>query len=208
MNPESFWDVVKRRWFVSLISLLVALSATALLILLTPARWEGSGSILLVYPTSTDALTGKAAARNPFLLYQDGKTVAQAVVQRLSGTAVRDSILRGVEGADYTLSTSTENNASAQIIYLTVSAESASLVASLDERLRSTVSAQLTAMQVEAGADRRALIATIPAGRSSGPVVSPVSQIRSAVAVLGAALVLWLVLLRLLEAGARRQQKY
>lgn len=207
MGSESFSDVVKRHWLASVISLLLAISAAALLVLMSPARWEGSGSVLLVYPTSPDASSEKAAARNPFLLYQDGKTVAQAVVQRLTGTSVRSAVVQGIAGGDYAVSTSTENNASAQLIYLTVDADSSRLATSLDERLRSRLVAELLSMQLEAGADRRALIGAIPAGVSSGPVVTPVSQIRSVVAVFGAAIVVWLVALRYLELRQRRRRK-
>lgn len=205
LSTDSFWDVVRRNWLLTALVFVAVAVLAALLFLVTPPQWQDKGSILLVYPTSSTAAAEKAAAKNPFLLYGDNRTVAQAVVERMSGAPIEDELKKGIAGAAFSLSTSAENNASLQLIYLEASASSASGVLELEGRVRADVDSQLRAMQLDVGASSEALITTVPADAAGLPSSTPTAQIRSAIGLVGLAVIVWLVLLGAVESRQRRR---
>jgi ribosomal protein L18 len=179
--------------------------ALLLVVLFVPRSYTISGSYVLTYPPgSTTGTAQQANQSNPFLRYNDNSTVAQALTARVSGGSGMRAMRELGGSDDYTVTTSTELNASPQIIYVQVTAATQKSTFDSMTALEKVITTQLRDMQTEAGATTGALIGVTPAAIPTTVLPVTTSLVRSAVGVAGAGLVLTAVVVALLE--SRRQK--
>lgn len=147
MNFHDLGDVLKRRWHVVLVALLVAACTAALLLRVVAADYSTSASLVLVPPETTLGDTG-----NPYLFLGGLDQTVDVLARSMNNADVRSAIEEVTpEGAGFTAVA--DFTTSAPIILVTTQAKTAGEANDLLEAVLDQVSRSLVQLQADLGVE-------------------------------------------------------
>jgi capsular polysaccharide biosynthesis protein len=150
MPPTGLAAVIKRRWYLALVGIIVTLGLCAVAFVAFPAQYQAKAVVLLLPPASASVSGSESAAgQNPYvsLGLVDGlnDVLAQAMTDSATGSALLSA---GLDGS-YTV----ENDpaTSGPLILITGTAKSSSMAVAITNRIVALVPQTLLRLQQAAG---------------------------------------------------------
>lgn len=215
MQLNAFGAALLRRWYLVVVSLGLAVAASAYVVSDVGPTYEVEGTVLLFPPTSSTTSGDQTVTQGNPYLYLGGLNPARDILIRsLTSRGERDALAQLHPDADYTMES--DISTSGPLMVLNVSSgSSAEAVAALNTLL-DKVPAALDTLQADLGIDSDAYITSQTLTADDRPEVIHKGQIRAAIVSGAGVLALCLLLVGLADglllsaaarAGAGRQDE-
>jgi len=192
MQTRDFIRTLRRRWYLVLATVIVAVGATAFVVIRMGPTYEATGSALVLPPLTTVERDAEVqAVGNPLLSLGGVSQARDLVIQQLVSQSAQDEIAIAYPGAEYQVTQDFTN--SAPVILVTMEAPSAEAASAALQAVIARVPVALATLQSGFQLPADASITSTPLIVDTQPQVLHKDQIRTgivvAIAVLGIGLV-------------------
>ena len=198
MQLNAFGATLLRRWYLVVVSLGLAIAASAYVVSDVGPTYEVEGTVLLFPPTSSTTSGDQTVTQGNPYLYLGGLNPARDILIRsLTSRGERDELAALHPDADYTMESDISTSGPLMVIDVS-SGSSAEAVAALNTLL-DKIPATLDALQADLGIDSDAYITSQTLTADDRPEVIHKGQIRAAIVSGAGMLVLCLLLVGLVD---------
>ncbi|HOZ57547.1 MAG TPA: hypothetical protein PKY70_05120 [Nakamurella multipartita] len=198
MQTRDFIRTLRRRWYLVLATVIVAVGATAFVVIRMGPTYEATGSALVLPPLTTVERDAEVqAVGNPLLSLGGVSQARDLVIQQLVSQSAQDEIAIAYPGAEYQVTQDFTN--SAPVILVTMEAPSAEAASAALQAVIARVPVALATLQSGFQLPADASITSTPLIVDTQPQVLHKDQIRTGIVVAIAVLGIGLLAIGLLD---------
>lgn len=206
MELQTLWRALRRRWYMALVGLLLAASATFLVVGEVGPSYRAQGTVLLFPPSTTLQRAEEVVTEGNPYLYLGGLTAARDVVLRTMGSQTTRSEIEAIApGTDYELTPDIDS--SGPIVMVTATGPTEALVLEALDTLLRKVPETLVELQSDLDISNAAFITSKLLTQDAQPEVVRKQQIRAGIVVAAGVLALSLLLVALVDGLLRSRPR-
>jgi hypothetical protein len=173
----SDWRVLKRRWYVVCVGLVITLALGWAVSLAVPAKYEATANVLMLPPRTADG-----TVKNPYLDLGGMEGIADVLVKSMSDLSTGIAIQQA--GAQGTFSMLRDTASAAPVLLVTVDGPSSDETVAVEKTILDLIPKKLESIQKASGAEPKTFVTSTVITQDTAPTKITKSQLRAVLIVL------------------------